>query len=157
MTDALAPSLADWAEDLEAILCRARPEWRTGELYAAFRAVMAAEGRELPDWEEIETLLEEQARLRRIYAHLIPFLETPDAYAQSLERKAEALVRDRHLSPVEARAQVAAEALEALTEEVEMAYGERATPDLYRAYVQHLESGGDNFVLWMARWLSSAS
>ena len=157
MTDVFAPSLADWTEDLEAVVDRARPEWRTGELYAAFRAVLSHTGRErLPDWEEIETLLEEQARWRRIYANLIPFLETPDAYAAALERKADALARERRLSPVEARAQVAAEALEALAEEVEMAYGERAAPDLYRAYVQHLESGGDNFVLWMARWLSSS-
>ncbi len=147
-------SLSHWTEALRTLVAKAPAHWTPAELYAAFRTVLRETGRELPDWPEVATLLEEQARLRRVYANLIPFLETPAAYAAYLDEQVAALEM-LGLPRDEARAQTAADALKALAEELELAYGERSTPDLYRSYVSHLEAGGENYQRWIARWLIS--
>jgi hypothetical protein len=154
--DGTARSLSDWAFALEVLVGLAHTDWATGQLYEAFcQALLQTSARSediLPQWEDVEQLMAEQARLRRIYKNLIPFLEAPDAYAAALTKQVDELML-RGMSRDEARGQVAVDALKALAEELEMAYGERVTPDLYRAYVDHLEANGDNYVLWISRWL----
>jgi hypothetical protein len=154
--DGAAFNLSHWTVALRALVDLAHTDWATGQLYEAFcQALLQTSARSediLPQWEDVEQLMAEQARLRRIYKNLIPFLEAPDAYAAALTKRVDELML-RGMSRDEARGQVAVDALKALAEELEMAYGERVTPDLYRAYVDHLEANGDYYVLWISRWL----
>jgi len=157
--DGTARSLEDWASALEVLIALAHADWSQGELYTMFQAAMNNTNpfeQPMPDWEEVELLMAEHARLRRIYKNLIPFLEDPDAYAASLTNQVNDMVWAKWMTRDEARKQVAADALKALAEELEMARGEKATPSLYRAYA-NLEAEGNNYVLWISEWLKSTS
>jgi hypothetical protein len=158
--DGTARTLTDWAFALYTLAGLAHVDWGLGELYEAFRTALARTSPDprqgtLPDWEEVEALMDEQARLRRIYANLLPFLETPAAYAETLHQKVAALAAAEGLDRVVAKAKVAADAMKSLQEELEMAEGEKATPEIQRMYHAHLEGGGDDFIAWFSQWLSA--
>lgn len=158
--DGTARTLNDWAFALETLTGLAHIDWGLGELYEAFRIALGRTSPDprqgaLPDWEEVAALMDEQARLRRVYANLLPFLESPAAYAEALRRKVAALVTQEGLDPVIARAKVATAAMKALQEELEMAEGEKMTPRIARMYQTHLQAGGDEVVTWVTKWLSA--
>ena len=156
--DGTARTLTDWAFALEVLVSLARAEWSQGKLYAAFRAAMNNSNpfeAPLPDWEEVEQLMEEQARVRRNYPNLLAFLERPDAYANSLERQAETLARESGLTLSEAKTAIAAVTLSRLQDELELAQGEKATPEFAQMYDAHIANGGDDFAAWLTKWIKS--
>jgi hypothetical protein len=154
--DGVARSLSDWTFALEVLVALARSDWSQGELYTAFQAVMNNTNpfeEPLPDWEEVEALMAEQARVRRNYPNLLLFLERPDEYINSLRRKSEEKAQSEDIPLIEATKLVAAQAVKNLREEIKMAYGEKATPEIFRAYQAWKEENGD-FVAWVYRALN---
>ena len=156
--DGTARSISDWAFALEVLMALARSDWSPGELYTAFQTVMnntnPFEDR-LPDWEEVEALIEEQSRLRDSYFNLLYFLENPDEYADFLHREVKNLTEKEGMARVIAKAKIASEAMKSLQEEVSMAYGEKATPRFYQMYLAHLAEGGEDIEAWFSRWLAT--
>ena len=156
--DGTARSMGGWTLALEALVALAHAEWSQREIYAAFRAVMNNTNpfeTPLPDWEEVEQLMEEHARVRRNYPHLLAFLERPEAYANSLDRQAETLARESGLTFGEAKTAIAAVTLSKFQQELEFAQGEKATPAFAQMYDAHAATGGDNIAAWLAKWLES--
>ncbi len=156
--DGTARSISDWTFALEVLVALARSDWSQGELYTAFQTVMnntnPFEGK-LPDWEEVEQLMEERFRLRETYFNLLYFLENPDEYADFLRRKANVLMLEKGVSRAVAKANIASEVKNALQEELEMAKGEKATPKFFQMYESHLEEGGEDIEAWLSRWLAT--
>ena len=155
--DGTAKGKAEWTFALEVLVGLAHTDWTAGELYEAFRLALKQTNpyeQPLPDWEDMELLMAEQARLRRIYRNLIPFLEYPSAYAATLTKQVDELLH-QGIPRDEAQTQVAANAFKALAEELEMAKGEKATPRFYQMYQAHLEKGGDDIEVWFSRWLAT--
>ncbi len=162
--DGTALTLADWAFALEVLMGLAHKDWNLGELYTALQVALHNTNpfeTPLPDWEEVEQLMEEQTRVRRNYPNLLAFLEEPDAYADSLRRKAEELQKELSqkgfsISLDKAREIVASSTFSKLEEELEMALGEKATPHFYQAYNAHFAAGGDGIDAWLAKWLEES-
>jgi len=158
--DGAARTLSDWAFALDTLVGLAHTDWATGQLYEAFRQALLQTSAHpedvLPDWEEVEQLVEEQARLRRLYRDLIGFLEHPDAYAHFLDTQVAALL-DAHprLTPARAKAIIAAVALDKLQDELELAQGEKATPKYAQMYDAWIDAGGAGFGQWLAQWSGS--
>ena len=158
--DGAARTLSDWAFALRTLVDLAHTDWATGQLYEAFRQALLQTSAHpedvLPDWEEVEQLMEEQARLRRLYRDLIGFLEHPDAYAHFLDTQANALLADHpRLTPERAKAVIAAVALDKLQDELELAQGEKATPKYAQMYDAWIDAGGAGFGQWLAQWSGS--
>ena len=157
--DGAALSLADWAFALRTLVDLAHTDWAVGQLYEAFRqALIQTSGNPdetLPEWEEVEAIMEEQARVRRNYPNLLAFLERPETYAKGLERLVEALARESGLETDRAKAAIAAVTLSKFQEELAFAQGEKATPRYAQMYDAHLANGGDNFAAWLAKWIES--
>ncbi len=157
--DGTARSISDWAFALEVLVALAHAEWTQGELYTAFRSVMNNTNPfepPLPEWEEVERLMEEQSHLRDTYFNLIYFLENPDEYADFLRREAETLARESGLTLGEAKAAIAAVTLSKLQDELEMARGEKATPEFAQMYDTWIAAGGDNFAAWLEKWIGKS-
>jgi len=156
--DGTAKGKAEWAFALEVLVGLAHTDWSQGELYTAFQAAMnntnPFEGK-LPDWEEVEAIMAEQARLRDTYFNLLYFLEHPDEYADFLRRVADTMHKKRHISQHRAREIVAAEIFDKLEEELELAQGEKATPEFAQMYEDYRKAGGDDFATWLANWIES--
>ena len=154
--DGAALSLADWAFALEVLVGLAHTDWAIGQLYEAFRQALrqtsAHPDEALPEWEEVENIMEEQARVRRVYKNLLAFLDRPEAYAGQLNSQAETLARESGLTLSEAKAAIAAVTLSRLQDELEFAQGEKATPEFAQMYDAHLAAGGDNIAAWLAKW-----
>jgi len=160
--DGAALTLAFWTEALRTLIDLAHTDWAVGALYTAFRQALLPTitdpDDELPEWEEVEALMAEQARLRHVYLDLIGFLERPETYAHFLETQADALLADNpRLSPARAKALIAAVALDKLQEELELAQGEKATPRFAQRYDAWISAGGQGFGQWLADWSGSAT
>jgi len=157
--DGAARTISDWAFALSVLVGLANTEWATGQLYEAFRQTLLQTSTNpdeaLPEWEEVEALIEEQARLRDAYFNLLYFLEHPEEYADFLRRETKTLMEKEGMSLVIAKAQVASRAMAAFKQELEMAYGEKATPRFHQMYQTHLNEGGEDFTIWFAKWLSA--
>ena len=158
--DGAAFNLSHWAVALRTLVDLAHTDWATGQLYEAFRQTLLQTSAQpediLPDWEEVEALMDEQARLRHIYRDLIGFLEHPDAYAHFLDTQANALLADHpRLTPARAKAIIAAVALDKLQEELELAQGEKATPKFAQMHDAWISAGGAGFGQWLADWSGS--
>ena len=156
--DGTARSISEWAFALEVLVGLARSDWSQGELYTAFQTAMnntnPFEGK-LPDWEEVEAIMAEQARLRDTYFNLLYFLEHPDEYADFLRREAAKLQKESTISQHRAREIVAAEIFDKLEEELDLAQGEKATPEFAQMYDTYRNAGGDDFATWLANWIES--
>jgi len=160
--DGAALSLADWAFALRTLVDLAHTDWAVGQLYEAFRQALcqtsAHPDEALPEWEEVERLMEEQARVRRVYKNLLAFLERPDTYAHFLDTQVRALLAAHpRLTPQRAKATIAAVALDKLQEELELAQGEKATPEFAQMYDAWISAGGAGFGQWLRDWSGSDS
>ena len=158
--DGAALNLSHWAVALRTLVDLAHTEWDTGQLYEAFRQALLQTSTHpedaLPDWEEIEPIMAEQARLRRLYLNLMGFLERPDTYADFLDTQANALLAQHpRLTPARAKAIIAAVALDKLQDELELAQGEKATPEFAQMYDAWINAGGAGFGQWLADWSGS--
>ena len=50
---------------------------------------------------------------------------------------------------------MAAEIFDKLEEELELAQGEKVTPEFAQMYDAYRNAGGDDFATWLARWIES--
>ena len=151
--DGTATSLFNWASAMDVLVGLAHVDWSLGELYTAFQTAVNNTSRiHLPDWEEVEQLMEEESRLRDTYFNLLYFLESPEEYADFLRREVKKLV-EGGMDESSAKAVLVSDIAAALQEELEMAKGEKATPRFYQMYQDHIANGGDNFAVWLNKWL----
>ena len=160
--DGAARTVTDWAFALRTLVDLAHTDWPVGQLYEAFRQALcqtsAHPDEALPEWEEVERLMEEQARVRRVYKNLLAFLERPDTYAHFLDTQVRALLAAHpRLTPQRAKAIIAAVALDKLQEGLELAQGEKATPKYAQMYDAWISAGGAGFGQWLRDWSGSDS
>jgi len=148
--DGTAVSITEWAFALEVLVGLAHVDWSLGELYTAFQAAVNNTSRaQLPEWEKIEPIKDEQ----ETYLNLIYFVEDRMAYDAFLWRKVEKLT-EKGVDEINAKAIVVAEASRKLQEELELAKNEKAR--FFQMYQTHIANGGDNFAVWLSEWLEES-